>query len=145
MAVKSVDELIKKVKMDLVKKFNEERTQTRIKDVNRRNVSREVYSVYEPKRFYRRADDDGLTDPDNISVIPAESSSGITLTISNNTAPKGFDKVGVESDFLAPIVEYGTGGDYRWQQPRPFMQSTEDELKRGDLIKSVIKEIDYIK
>ena len=67
------------------------------------------------------------------------------IHISNNTAPKGFDKVGVESDFSAPIVEYGTGGDYRWQQPRPFMQSTEDELKRGDLIKSVIKEIDYIK
>ena len=37
--VKSVDELIKLVKKDIVNKFNEERSQRRIKDVNRMNLS----------------------------------------------------------------------------------------------------------
>ena len=145
MGIKSIDELIKVVKSDIVKKLNEERSQTKIKDVNRRNVSREVYSVYTPVKYFLRADECGLTDPDNISVTPSENSSGITLTITNNTEPKGFDEIGGESDFLAPIIEYGTGGNRPWQKPRPFMRETENELKNGELIKNIIKEIDYIK
>ncbi len=144
MSVKNVNQLIKKVKKDIYNKLSEERVQNKFKDVNRRNVASEVYAVYENTRP-RRADDGGLTDPDNISVLPSETANGVRLDISNNTEPRGFDEVGVNSDFLAPIVEYGTGGDARWQQPRPFMKSTEEELKRGDLITKVIKEIDYIK
>ena len=145
MAIRNVDDLIKKVKSDIVKKFNEERSQTRIKDVNRRHVSREVYAVYTPEFYKRRADNGGLTDPDNISVVPEESNSGVVLTISNNTRPIGFDKAGMNSSFLAPIVEYGTGGEEPWEEPRPFMEATENELRNGELIKNIIKEIDYIK
>lgn len=145
MAIKNVDDLIKKVKSDIVKKFNEERSQTRIKDVNRRHVSREVYAVYTPEFYKRRADNGGLTDPDNISVVPEESNSGVVLTISNNTRPIGFDKAGMNSSFLAPVVEYGTGGEDPWEEPRPFMEATENELRNGELIKNIIKEIDYIK
>ena len=145
MAIRNVDDLIKKVKSDIVKKFNEERSQTRIKDVNRRHVSREVYAVYTPEYYKRRADNGGLTDPDNISVVPEESNSGVVLTISNNTIPIGFDKAGMNSSFLAPVVEYGTGGEEPWEEPRPFMEATENELRNGELIKNIIKEIDYIK
>lgn len=145
MAIRNVDDLIKKVKSDIVKKFNEERSQTRIKDVNRRHVSREVYAVYTPEYYKRRADNGGLTDPDNISVVPEESNSGVVLTISNNTRPIGFDKAGMNSSFLAPVVEYGTGGEDPWEEPRPFMEATENELRNGELIKNIIKEIDYIK
>ena len=145
MAIKSTNDLIKKVKADIIKKLNEERSQNRIKDVNRRNISREVYAVYTPTTYPRRADDGGLTDPSNISVTPSESRNGIRLTISNDTEPKGFDEAGENSDFLAPIVEYGTGGKNPWEQPRPFMSATEQELKNGELIKNIIKEIDYIK
>ena len=145
MAIRNVDDLIKKVKSDIVKKFNEERSQTRIKDVNRRHVSREVYAVYTPEFYKRRADNGGLTDPDNISVVPEESNSGVVLTISNNTRPIGFDKAGMNSSFLAPVVEYGTGGEDPWEEPRPFMEATENELRNGELIKNIIKEIDYIK
>ena len=145
MAIRNVDDLIKKVKSDIVKKFNEERSQTRIKDVNRRHVSREVYAVYTPEFYKRRADNGGLTDPDNISVVPEESNSGVVLTISNNTRPIGFDKAGMNSSFLAPVVEYGTDGEDPWEEPRPFMEATENELRNGELIKNIIKEIDYIK
>ena len=145
MAIRNVDDLIKKVKSDIVKKFNEERSQTRIKDINRRNVNREVYAVYTPEFYKRRADDGGLTDPDNISVVPEESNSGVVLTISNNTRPIRFDKAGQNSLFLAPVVEYGTGGEEPWEEPRPFMEATENELRNGELIKNIIKEIDYIK
>ena len=145
MAIRNVDDLIKKVKSDIVKKFNEERSQTKIKDVNRRHVSREVYAVYTPEFYKRRADDGGLTDPDNISVVPEESNSGVVLTISNNTRPIRFDKAGQNSLFLAPVVEYGTGGEEPWEEPRPFMEATENELRNGELIKNIIKEIDYIK
>ena len=145
MAIRNVDDLIKKVKSDIVKKFNEERSPTRIKDVNRRHVSREVYAVYEPEHYKRRADNGGLTDPDNISVVPEESNSGVVLTISNNTRPIGFDKAGMNSSFLTPVVEYGTGGEEPWEEPRPFMEATENELRNGELIKNIIKEIDYIK
>lgn len=145
MAIRNVDDLIKKVKSDIVKKFNEERSQTRIKDVNRRHVGREVYAVYKPEYYKRRADNGGLTDPDNISVVPEESNSGVVLTISNNTRPIGFDKAGMNNSFLAPVVEYGTGGEEPWEEPRPFMEATENELRNGELIKNIIKEIDYIK
>lgn len=145
MAIKSMKDLIKVVKKDVVKKFNEERVQTKIKNVNRLNVSKEVYSAYEPIRYPRRADDGGLTDPKNINVTASPTSTGVVINISNDTAPKGFDAIGVENDFLAPIIEYGTGGDKPWEQPRPFMESTEQELKRGNLIKNTIKEISYIK
>ena len=145
MAIKTTEGLIKRVKTDIIKKLNEERSQKRIKDVNRRNVAREVYAVYSPTKFGRRADNGGLTDPDNISVTSTEKNSGVTLTISNNTKPTGFDDIGRENDFLAPIVEYGTDGDKPWEQPRPFMAATEKELKNGELIKHIIKEIDYIK
>ena len=145
MAIRNVDDLIKKVKSDIVKKFNEERSQTRIKDVNRRHVSREVYAVYTPEFYKRRADNGGLTDPDNISVVPEESNSGVVLTISNNTIPIGFDKAGMNSSFLAPVVEYGTDGEDPWEEPRLFMEATENELRNGELIKNIIKEIDYIK
>ena len=145
MAIRNMDDLIKKVKSDIVKKFNEERSQTRIKDVNRRHVSREVYAVYTPEFYKRRADNGGLTDPDNISVVPEESNSGVVLTISNNTRPIGFDKAGMNSSFLAPVVEYGTDGEDPWEEPRLFMEATENELRNGELIKNIIKEIDYIK
>ena len=145
MAIRNIDDLIRVVKADIVKKFNEERSQTKIKDVNRKHVSREVYAVYRPIFYKRRADNGGLTDPDNISVISKESNSGVVLTISNNTKPIKFDKAGINSNFLAPVVEYGTGGEAPWETPRPFMEATENELRNGELIKNIIKEIDYIK
>lgn len=145
MAVKTVDELIKTVKRDIVNKFNEERVQTKIKNVNRSNVLKEVYSAYNPIRYPRRADRGGLSDLDNISVIPSKTDNGVVINISNNTEPKGFDGIGVENEFSAPIIEYGTGGNKPWEQPRPFMESTEQELRRGNLVKNTIKEISYIK
>ena len=57
----------------------------------------------------------------------------------------GFDKAGMNSSFLAPVVEYGTDGEEPWEEPRPFMEATENELRNGELIKNIIKEIDYIK
>lgn len=143
--VKSIDELMKKVKGDISKKLAEERSLMKIKNVNRSSVSEEVYAVYNPIRYPRRADNGGLTDPDNITVMPSEVPFGVVLNITNDTAPKGFDKIGKESEFLAPIVEYGTGGRAPWQKPRPFMERTEEKLKNGNVIKNIIKEIDYIK
>lgn len=146
--VKSVDDLIRKVKKDIAKKLNEERSQTKIKNVNRRHVAEEVYEAYKPFKYPRRADDGGLTDEDNILVTTSETKNGVKLKMENITKPKGFDVDGRSSEFLAPIVEYGVaskGNGAAWQQPRPFMAATENELKKSSLIKDIIKEIDYIK
>lgn len=143
--IKSIKDLEKIFKQDIVDKLNEERSQTKIKNVNRMNVHDKVYSVYEPVIYGRRADDGGLTYPDNIDVSASSTSTGVKLTISNNTPPKGFDVPGQEYEFLAPIVEYGTGGKSAWQKPRPFMKGTADDLRDGKLIKRIIKEIKYIK
>ena len=143
--IKSIKDLEKIVKQDIVNKLNEERSQNKIKDVNRMNISEKVYSVYEPQVYDRRADEGGLTDTDNIDVFASATSTGVKLTISNNTPPKGFDVPGQEYEFLAPIVEYGTGGKSAWQKPRPFMKGTVDDLRDGRLLKRIIKEIKYIK
>lgn len=142
---KSISQLKKKVLSDIHSKISEERSKTKIKNVNRMNVSKEVYSVYEPARFMRRADEGGLTDPSNIHVDPTIGLDNVTITLTNTTEPKGFDAAGKTSPFLAPVVEFGTGGNKPWEKPRPFMESTEEDLEEGRVIKNIIKEIDYIK
>lgn len=144
--VKSLKDLQKIIKQDITKKLNENSSQTKIKNINRISVSKEVYSVYKPTKYLRRADDGGLTDPENINIYVNPTNTGVKLTLENTTKPKGFDFAGKNFEYLAPIVEYGIkNGKNIWEKPRPFMKNTADELQNKKVVSRIIKEIKYIK
>lgn len=121
-----------------------------VKDVMTDHIIQDVYDVYEPKKYYRRYNDGGLLDPDNI--IAAMGNDG-ELLVQNIT--QGFDNyydykqhkyVNSENanEFLTPIIETGEGYDiHGWEYdgvPRPFMQNTHDDLEQNHYHTAAMKQ-----
>lgn len=147
--VKSLDELLRVVSKDIKSAIEKETSQTKIKKVMAGKVMSEVYSAYTPTFYKRRGarkGSGGLADTESMSVRVGMKKDGVFVNISNDSRPIGFDEAGRTNMYLDEIIEEGTGGEAPWEQPRPFMAETENELRDKEIIENIIKkEVGYIK
>ncbi|WP_372011317.1 hypothetical protein NBRC13296_12125 [Paenibacillus chitinolyticus] len=87
------------------------------------NMQKEVYDVYQPKKYDRAGYQGGLIDPSNIEV----KLDGNTLSL-ESMRPDGERNV-------AEIVETGQGYTYNFEyagKPRPFTDTTREELRESN-------------
>lgn len=118
-----------------------------IKDIEKEKIQENVYDVYEPSRYERRYDNEGLRDKNNIKGEVSIIGNEVLLEVTNDTlvSKDSFDSP--QGTYLDEIIEYGMP-PYRhpYDKPRPFIQPTIEELEEKNIIEKILKSrLDYIK
>lgn len=121
-----------------------------VTEVMQDHIAQDVYDVYTPCIYVRRADENGLLDSRNIN----SSIKGNMLIVENNTlgSPYFYDpnnKKKIRKSInagkeIAGVIETGIGYDISdwWYDgiPRPFIENTRDELKDYEWHKKALKQ-----
>lgn len=115
----------------------------KVKKTMKKHIQSDVYDVYEPQKYTRRHENDGLIADENIvsSVVDGE------LIVRNEAKYNG---TGLPN--LAELIEYGHGayGEYSmlkeselpwpaFAQPRPFIENTQEDLNANKYITNDLK------
>ena len=120
-----------------------------VTEVMQDHIAQDVYDVYNPSRYARRMNENGLLDNRNIN----SSIDGNTLIVENNTlgSPYYYDpsdkkiKKSVNAgEEIVGVIESGRGYDISdWEYdsvPRPFIENTREELKDYEWHKKALKQ-----
>lgn len=120
-----------------------------VTEIMQDHIAQDVYDVYSPSMYARRANENGLLDNRNIN----SSIEGNTLIVENNTlgAPYYYDssdkktkKSANAGEEIAGVIESGRGYDVSdWEYdgaPRPFIENTREELKDYEWHKKALKQ-----
>lgn len=112
-----------------------------VKEIELRHIKQDVFSVYSPKIYQRRAVG-GIDDPENI----VGTVKNMVLEVENTT--RFNDDYGTynHGTGLADLINDGENRngyfyDYpgEFTQPRPFIENTEEEIKRTDGVEKALK------
>jgi hypothetical protein len=134
MNFKSFKALEKFLKTSIGKAIKDEPPKA-VRNLMRRNIIKEVYSVYKPEIYERRYNNDGLLSEKNIISKPKK---GNIVEI-YNIAKRN---IRYTNQYLAPVIEFGHKGaidkGYRgytfprpmraYYQERPFIRVTREDL-----------------
>lgn len=109
-----------------------------VMDEMQEQVQEKVYDAYIPRVYVRRMEDGGLKDRRNYEASVEVGS--MTLTVENLTKDAGYWRPpGMRDRFLTPVVESGAGYDYKSPGPRPFNESTEQEVVQNGTVDRELK------
>lgn len=135
-----IDDLLSDLKYDIEDTLQDE-VLDEVKRIEIKHVEEDVFSVYDPI-IYSRRKTGGLDDPDNIIGTVED----MELTVENITPfndDYGSSNHGVG---LADLVNDGDNlqghfYDYlgSFNQPRPFLDNTEEEIERTEQIDNVLE------
>lgn len=94
-----------------------------------RNVEMRVYAEYEPKVYNRKMYENGLLDPSNMESEYDRVTKTLTVEdVRTDWEPTSPTNPGRK---VAPVVESGSGYDFRRIKPRPFHKFAEADLDDG--------------
>jgi len=138
MTVNSLKDLEKILQNKINSSLEKEVTNT-VRNTMVRNIEDTVYGAYKPIEYNRRSIDDGLADPSNIGGVLVNGELQVfNATITNpEIHVNGYNGISQnEGEYLTPIIEYGKNydfnsenGDLGYEQPRPYVENTREELK----------------
>lgn len=134
--VSKISDLQKEIK-SRIKDSLENEVFTRVQDVERKMIRKNVYKVYKPRKYSRRKDNGGLTDRNNI--VKSMNREGNRLKVSNVTRRSK----NMTQKYLTPLIIYGHkkseqlgigGYEYivsgaSYLQERDFIKATRKELE----------------
>lgn len=145
MPFNNLDELESYIKEQIASSLSSDVAES-VKEVERNMIQKDVFAVYDPFSYERRASG-GLDDISNmVTSEPTIIGNQIILSISNVTT--GYNETNF---YIAPLVEYGDSaynsdvgqGEYTWKynregtamkflKPRPFNEDTINELEMSE-------------
>lgn len=152
----SVEDLLNYVESD-IKNALENEVATQVKLIEQEIIDEVVYDVYNPTRYERRYDYEGLSDIRNMKHEVKKIGDEITLFVSNETKVSEHTYDSGEGEYLDEIIEYGMLKSKRYEkvdvdevpryaEPRPFTEETQKYINNKDLIENILrKKLDYIK
>lgn len=149
----SVDDLVAFLEKDIINTL-ENKVSTKVKLIEQEVIDEVVYDVYEPTKYERRFDYEGLSDIRNMTHEVKKIGGEITLFVSNETKVSEHTYDSSKGEYLDEIIEYGMLKNYSnlgvndvpaYAEPRPFTEETQKEINNKELVENILRQtLDYI-